>query len=137
MMGEAGRSTPDEKYYEHVREAAHQASQDFDALIAKLGTAGLTVTAAIVGFTDAPRWDFLAGGAIAFALALFISLITIRLSADGLRTLGSKQKRYEEIKVFNSNIVVALNWTAAILLGLAYLLLALHLVQAVVLEEAR
>jgi hypothetical protein len=127
--------TPRTDYLAHIREAAHQASQDFDALVAKLGTAGITVTVAVAGLTEAASWGLLIGSGVAFALSLVFSLLSIRLSADGLRVLGSGRKEYARIVQFKA--VRLLNWLALGAISTAFLLLAFHLVQATVLKETR
>jgi small-conductance mechanosensitive channel len=123
-------SAVDQAWLDHVRDASHQASQDFDALVAKLGTAGLTVAVAVAGFTDAARWGFLIASGIAFALAMGCALLSIRLSADALRQVSSGKKRYEDLKAWKW--VRGLNWAAFVLVFAGYLLLSLHLFDATV-----
>jgi membrane-associated protease RseP (regulator of RpoE activity) len=121
-------------YRNHARETGHQASQDFDALVAKLGTAGLTVATAIAGLTDAAGWGFLIGSGLGFSLALTFSLLSIRLSADGLRALASGRE-YEQTWQFGW--VRVLNWLAFFALSLAFMALAIHLFDATIREVAR
>lgn len=123
-----------EAYLAHAREASHQASQDFDALVTKLGTAGLTVATAVAGLTDAAAWGNLIGSGIGFAAALTFSLLSIRLSADGLRALSSGTL-YQDAWQFKW--VRVLNWLAFVALSLAFILLALHLFDATIREETR
>lgn len=122
------------EYLAHVREAAHRASQDFDTLVAKLATAGLTVTTAVAGLSEAASWDLLIGSGIGFALSLVFSLLSIRLSADGLRVLGSGRKDYINIAQFKW--VRLLNWVSLLAISAAFLLLAFHLFDATILKEA-
>jgi hypothetical protein len=121
------------EYLAHIREAAHQASQDFDALVAKLATAGITLTTAVAGLTDAASWWMLIGSGLAFAMSLVLSLLSIRMSADGLRVLGSGRKEYGDVRQFR--YVRLLNWLAFVAISAAFLLLAFHLFSATVLEE--
>lgn len=132
-MTEAEES-PVQAYLRHAREASHQASQDFDALVAKLGTAGLTVTTAVAGLTDAAAWGFLIASGIGFALSLTFSLLSIRLSADALRALASGHE-YQDLWQFKW--VRILNWLSFLALAGGFILLALHLVDATIREETR
>jgi hypothetical protein len=129
MVSDSSEPPVDPSWLEHVRDASHQASQDFDALVAKLGTAGLAVAVAIAGLTEAAAWGWLIGAGIFFALSLACSLLSIRLSADALRDIASERKTYKDTKG-TFKFVRALNWGAFILVSVAFILLSLHLFDA-------
>lgn len=79
----------DEDYQDaaHFRDAAENASRDADQLVAKLATAGLTVSVAVAGLVDDASIRGLGWAATGFGLAAIVSVVNQRLGADTLRKL--------------------------------------------------
>lgn len=126
--------TTDAEYKKHLLEAAHQASQDYDAWILKLGTAGITLVTGVAALTDAKSWILLIWAGVLFAGSLLAGLISIRLSADGLHRQASGTP-YEEVTQYKTTKY--LNWVAAVLLTTAYILLIAHLGDASIRDSQR
>ena len=110
------------KYDDHILDAAHQASQDFDAWILKLGTAGLTLVLLVAGLVTANSLTWLVAGGFGFALSLAAGLLSLRLSSIGLKDLAEGTE-YDDIEQFKW--VRHLNWAAFAFITLAFVSLAL------------
>lgn len=111
------------EYEVHVLGAAHQASQDFDAWVLKLGTAGFTLVLGVAALVETDSFTNLAWAGGLFAASLVAGLLSLRLSADGLRELAEHPERdATDIKQFDA--VTAFNWVAFLTLSAAFVMLA-------------
>lgn len=113
----------DEDYQdaEHFRAAAENASRDADQLIAKLATAGLTVSVAVAGLVDDASVRGLGWAAAGFGLAAIVSVVNQRLGADTLRRLceraydvGAREARESLARHFA--VLQFLNWLSVVLI---------------------
>lgn len=128
--GQEVPGVPAGTYLAHIRSAAETASRDFDGLVAKLGTAGLTLAGAATLYLEG-NTDVLAVTAGAFAASTLSSLIAGRLSADALRHLAEDldgvldaQAAYQS-QAGRLNWVAALNWVALGSIALGFVLAAI------------
>jgi hypothetical protein len=119
---------------ELIIKAGHQASQDFDAWVLKLGTAGLTVVLGVAALVQTTSLDRLVWAGGLFAGALVVGLLSLRLSADGLTKLVEGETEPETgllVKdvpdLWQFRAVMILNWLAVGLLSVAFAMLAVFL----------
>lgn len=110
-------------YENHLLDAGHQASQDFDTWVLKLGTAGMTLVLGVAALVNMERLGnlILAGGLFSGSLAA--GLLSLRLSADGLKRMSENDSlTTKDVPQFTW--VAGLNWVAFITLSLAFVMLA-------------
>ena len=112
-----------DKYDNHILDAGHQASQDFDAWVLKLGTAGFTLVLGVAALVKTESFANLVVSGFLFAGSLVTALLSLRLSADGLRVQAEKPNmKSDDIKQFRW--VTRLNWLAFVTLSAAFVMLA-------------
>ena len=112
-----------DKYDNHILDAGHQASQDFDAWVLKLGTAGFTLVLGVAALVKTESFANLVVSGFLFAGSLVTALLSLRLSADGLRVQAEKPNmKSNDIKQFRW--VTRLNWLAFVTLSAAFVMLA-------------
>ena len=112
-----------DKYDNHILDAGHQASQDFDAWVLKLGTAGFTPVLGVAALVKTESFANLVVSGFLFAGSLVTALLSLRLSADGLRVQAEKPNmKSDDIKQFRW--VTRLNWLAFVTLSAAFVMLA-------------
>ncbi|HEX6219597.1 MAG TPA: hypothetical protein VF115_00740 [Acidimicrobiia bacterium] len=115
-----------EQWQELILRAGHQASQDFDAWVLRLGTAGFTLVLGVAAIVKTEDFSLLVGSGSMFAASLVAGLLSLRLSADGHRVLSeSENKRVGDLWQFQW--VTVLNWVAFVTLSAAFILLAMFL----------
>ena len=110
----------------HILNAGYQASQDFDAWVLKLGTAGMTLVIAIAGLVNTDRFTYLIVAGGLFSASLVAGLLSLRLSADGLRR-KAEDKTLWVPDMWQFKWVRGLNWFAAGALSAAFAMLALFI----------
>lgn len=103
--------------------AAHQASQDFDAWVLKLGTVGFTLVLGVAALVETDRFTNLVWSGILFAASLVTGLLSLRVSADGLRELAEHPER-DATDVWRFKAVMIFNWVAFLMLSAAFVMLA-------------
>lgn len=126
-------SDPQEVYSSHLLSAGHQASQDFDAWVLKLGTAGITLVLGVAALVEAESLDWLIRSGFAFAGALGAGLFSLRLSADGLRKM-SEDPSLKVQDMLQFKLVTLSNWLAFAALTAAFVLLAVFVATDAVLN---
>ena len=112
-----------ESYDNHILMAGHQASQDFDAWVLKLGTAGITLVLGVAALVNIERLGNLIWAGALFSGSLVAGLLALRLSADGLRRMSEKQTLMTK-GVWQFKLVTGLNWLAFLTLSAAFVMLA-------------
>lgn len=107
----------------HLLTAGHQASQDFDAWVLKLGTAGMTLVLGVAALVNMERIGNLVAAGVLFSGSLVAGLFSLRLSADGLKRL-SEDRSLTTRNVWQFKCVTWLNWLAFLTLSAAFVMLA-------------
>jgi uncharacterized membrane protein YdcZ (DUF606 family) len=117
------RDSMTDSFDNHLLDAGHRASKDFDAWVLKLGTAGMTLVLGVAALVNMERLGnlILAGGL--FSGSLVAGLLSLRLSADGLKRM-SEDDSLTTKDVPQFTWVTGLNWVAFITLSLAFVMLA-------------
>jgi hypothetical protein len=117
-----------------ILRAGYQASQDFDAWVLKLGTAGLTLVLGVAALVKTESFTNLVVAGFLFAASLVGGLLSLRLSADGLRRLAEAQEDEEAEKrsldaadMWQFKWVTGLNWVAFLTLSGAFVMVAVFL----------
>ena len=103
--------------YSTLRVESENASRDYDALVAKLALAGLTLSAASKSILEGNDW--LLGFAVgSFTAATVASLLSLRIAADALRRQAttvsngaSPESAYSGESTWH-NVVAVLDWAA-------------------------
>ena len=111
-----------DKYDDLILHAGHQASQDFDAWVLKLGTAGMTLVLGVAALIETKSFGNLVWAGGLFAGSLVAGLLSLRLSADGLRKQAENPDADTDISEFKW--VTRLNWVAFATLSAAFVMLA-------------
>ena len=109
-----------DRYDSHILRTGHQASQDFDAWVLKLGAAGFTLVLGVAALVKTESFAILVVSGFLFAGSLMTGLLSLRLSADGLREQAENPNA--DIKQFGW--VTRLNWLVFVTLSVAFLMLA-------------
>jgi hypothetical protein len=107
----------------HILNAGHQASQDFDAWVLKLGTAGMTLVLGVAALVTTESFTNLIWAGGLFSGSLVAGLLSLRLSADGLRRM-SETPHLKTKDVWQFQLVTKLNWAAFVTLSSAFVMLA-------------
>ena len=89
----------------------------------KLGTAGFTLVLGVAALVKTESFANLVVSGFLFAGSLVTALLSLRLSADGLRVQAEKPNmKSDDIKQFRW--VTRLNWLAFVTLSAAFVMLA-------------
>ena len=99
----------------------------------KLGTAGFTLVLGVAALVEAQSLDWLIRSGFAFAGALGAGLLSLRLSADGLRKMSEDPSlKVEDMRQFD--LVTFFNWVAFVALTAAFVMLAVFVATDAVLK---